>query len=94
MITYTVTGFVNGETKANAYTGAPTLDTPTTPVGSYPVFTPGLGTLSATNYTFDIRSATLTVTPAQLTVAADDANAPLRRRQSHADLHDHRLRQR
>ena len=50
VITYTVTGFVNGETNANAYTGAPTLDTPTTPVGLYD-FTPGLGTLSATNYT-------------------------------------------
>ncbi len=50
-LTYTVTGFVNGETSA-VLTGAPTLSTTATqssPVGSYPI-TISQGTLAAPSY--------------------------------------------
>ncbi len=75
VMNYTVTGFVNGDTSGNAYTGKPGLDTPTSPVGSYP-FTPSLGSLDSTNYTFTFLPATLTVTPVVLTVTAGNASRP------------------
>lgn len=66
--TYTITGFVPGDTQANAVTGAPSLTTtPTTPtaVGSYPI-TAGQGTLAAINgnYTFTFVNGTATITSA------------------------------
>ena len=62
--TYTITGFVNGDTQATAVTGSPTLTTsPATPVnvGSYPI-TVGLGSLASSSYTFP------TLTPGTLTI--------------------------
>ena len=71
---YTITGCVNGDTVAALVTGAPSLDTPTSPVGTYPL-TPGLGTLKAdNNYTFAFVSAMLTVNPATLTITASNAS--------------------
>lgn len=68
--TYTVTGFVNGDT-STVVSGAPaftTTATPSSPVGTYPI-TPSLGSLMAANYTFaNFVPGTLTVTsggPAQ-----------------------------
>jgi hypothetical protein len=74
----TVTGFVNGDTVASV-TGQPAFVSAAgigSPVGQYPVL-PTLGTLSATNYTFDIfREGALTVSPALLSVTANDASRP------------------
>jgi RHS repeat-associated protein len=73
-LTYSLSGFVNGET-ASVVTGAPSLSTTATaesPVGTYAI-TAGLGSLSSADYDFpDIVAATLSVTPAPLTIRADD----------------------
>ncbi|HEV3339930.1 MAG TPA: MBG domain-containing protein, partial [Pirellulales bacterium] len=84
-LTDTVTGFVNGDT-SSVVTGTASLTTAATSasgVGNY-VITVGAGTLSATNYTFDFVNGKLSVTPATLTVTADNktkvsgaANPPL-----------------
>jgi hypothetical protein len=74
-----ITGFVNGETLATSdVTGTPgvaTTATAASPVGTY-LGTPDLGTLASTNYTFHFASipgtGTLTITPAILTVSAND----------------------
>jgi peptidoglycan/xylan/chitin deacetylase (PgdA/CDA1 family) len=61
--TYTLTGFVNGDTQGTATTGAPTLSTTataTSAVGPYPI-TVVQGTLAAANYTFTLVNGTLTV---------------------------------
>ncbi len=71
--TYTVTGFVNGETAA-VLGGAPALSTTAitnTPVGSYAITTTA-GTLSSGNYSFGFTNGTLTIGKATLTVSADD----------------------
>ena len=70
---FTITGFVNGDTVA-VVSGSPVCTSvdPTAAVGTYPI-TCTSGTLSAANYTFTFVSGTLTVTPAALTVAAADA---------------------
>jgi ELWxxDGT repeat protein len=72
-LTYTVTGFVNGDTSA-VVSGTPALSTTATaasPVGAYPI-TIGVGTLSATNYDFPtLVNGTLTINKAHLTVTAD-----------------------
>ena len=70
-----ITGYVNGDT-SSVVSGAAALSTTavtSSPVGSYPI-TPSQGTLSAANYTFVYVSAPLTVTPAVLTVNANNAN--------------------
>ncbi len=62
--TYTVAGFVNGDT-SSAVTGAPvetTTATSTSPAGTYPI-TPTQGSLSAANYTFNFVSGVLTIQP-------------------------------
>jgi hypothetical protein len=64
-LTYTITGFVNGDT-SSVVTGAPVLTTTATlssPFGSYPI-TVTLGTLLASNYTFTPINGTLNVTQA------------------------------
>jgi hypothetical protein len=61
-LTFTPTGFVNGDT-ASVLTGAPTLQTtatPSSPVGSYPI-TGAQGTLAANDYAFSFVNGTLTV---------------------------------
>jgi hypothetical protein len=72
-LTATLSGFVNGDTRA-VVSGAPTLTTAATTaslVGSYPIAT-GLGSLSATNYDFlTLVNGALTVGKAHLTVTAD-----------------------
>lgn len=63
-LTYTLTGFVNGE-NASVVSGAPVLTTTATnssPIGIYPI-TLNLGTLAASNYTFTAVNAILTVQP-------------------------------
>jgi len=63
-LTYTITGFVNGDT-STVVTGAPTETTTATDgsaPGRYPI-TLGAGTLAATNYSFTLVNGTLTVKP-------------------------------
>ncbi len=72
-LTYTLTGFANGDTSA-VVTGTATLSTTATaasPVGTYPI-TVGLGILSAADYAFAAVNGTLTVNRAHLTVSADN----------------------
>ncbi len=69
--TYTLSGFVNGDTQASATTGTPTETTTATaasPQGPYPIAI-AQGTLAAANYTFAFTPGTLTVTPAVPAVA-------------------------
>ena len=74
-LTYTFSGFVNGDTSA-VVTGAATCTTTataTSPVGSYPI-TCTQGTLAATNYVFSFVAGSLTVNPAPLTVTVNNAS--------------------
>jgi sugar lactone lactonase YvrE len=69
-LTYTITGFVNGDTAAKVVTGAPAISTTATassPAGSYPI-TVTQGTLAATNYTFAFVPGTLTVLSSTFTI--------------------------
>jgi major membrane immunogen (membrane-anchored lipoprotein) len=73
-LTYTITGFVNGETQATATKGLPALKTTATissQSGSYPITVTG-GTLTAVNYNFSFVNGTLTVTKAPLKVTANN----------------------
>lgn len=84
-LTYSITGYVNGDTAA-VVTGTPVLTTTATansPAGSYPI-TVTQGTLSAANYTFafvpgtltvSAASFTLTVAPTSLSIAAGQVGA-------------------
>jgi hypothetical protein len=75
-LTDTISGFVNGDTAASAVTGTPTLSTVATAVynvGAYAI-TPAKGTLAASNYSFAFVPGTLTITPAVLTVTANNAS--------------------
>jgi hypothetical protein len=77
-LTYTITGFVNGDTAANAVTGTPALSTTATArsgVGDYPI-TVSIGSLVAANYVFTFVPGKLAVTPATLTVKASNASVP------------------
>jgi hypothetical protein len=72
-LTDEILGFVNGDT-SSVISGAPSLTTSATsasPVGNYPILA-GIGTLNAANYTFTFVNNTLSVTPATLTVSADN----------------------
>jgi hypothetical protein len=63
-LTYTMTGFMNGDTQATCCTGAPVLSTTATsssPPGTYAI-TINQGTLAAANYSFQFVNGTLTVT--------------------------------
>jgi 6-phosphogluconolactonase (cycloisomerase 2 family) len=73
VFSFTITGFVNGDTTA-VVSGSPacTSADPTAAVGTYPI-TCTTGTLSAANYTFTFVSGNLTITPAALSVSAADA---------------------
>ena len=72
----TITGFVLSQTLGDSgVTGAPSLssgDTAASSVGTYAI-TAALGTLAAQNYTFGFASGVLSVTPATLTVSANNA---------------------
>jgi len=73
-LTYSITGFVNGDTMS-VVSGSPSLTTPATSasgVGGYPIAITA-GSLAAANYDFpDLANGTLTINPAPLTVTADD----------------------
>jgi hypothetical protein len=63
-LTYTVTGYVHGDT-SSVVSGAPGETTTAkqgSAAGKYPI-TVTYGTLTATNYGFDLRNGTLTITP-------------------------------
>lgn len=76
-LTYTITGFVNGESASTvAIAGTPSLSTTaqqSSPViaGGYPISISG--SLSAANYTFTYVNGNLTVTPAPITITAGNA---------------------
>ena len=74
VLTYSITGFVNGDSQQTAITGAPALSTTATAssaVGQYPIV-PALGNLAATNYSFVFIPAWMKVNRASLTVAANN----------------------
>src|ERR1044071_2847262 len=73
--TYTITGFVNGDTISVVSGTADCTSTATqaSPVGTYPI-TCSVGTLSAQNYVFAFVAGTLTINPAPLTVNVDNAS--------------------
>jgi len=71
--TATYTGFVHGDTQS-VLSGSPSLTstaTASSAVGNYTI-TAGLGNLAATNYSFSYVNGTLTVTPAPLTITANN----------------------
>lgn len=60
---YTISGFVNGDTQASATSGVPNLSTtavPKSPAGSY-IVQVAIGTLAAPNYTFNVVAGQLTI---------------------------------
>ena len=68
--TYTMTGFVNGDTQGTATSGAPNLSTsatPTSPLGNYAIVITQ-GTLTAQNYTFVFVNGTLTIVQASTVI--------------------------
>src|SRR5579871_2831456 len=73
--TYTITGFVNGDTIAvvSGTADCTTTATQASPVGAYPI-TCTIGTLSAQNYVFAFVAGTLTINPAPLTVNVANAS--------------------
>ncbi|HEU4414201.1 MAG TPA: MBG domain-containing protein [Candidatus Angelobacter sp.] len=73
-LTYTITGFVNGDTIAvvSGTANCSTTATQASPAGAYPI-TCTQGTLAATNYDFVFADGTLTVNPAPLTVTVNNA---------------------
>jgi hypothetical protein len=73
--TSTITGFVNGDTGSVVNGGASltTTATATSGVGNYAI-TAAQGSLNAANYSFTFQDGTLVVTPAALTVIANDAS--------------------
>jgi gliding motility-associated-like protein len=71
VLTFTYTGFVNGDTQA-AVTTPPTLTTTavtSSPAGAYPITATGA---SAANYTFNYVAGSITVNPAVLNVSANN----------------------
>jgi len=69
-LTYNITGEVNGDTAATAYSGTPAITTTATsasPVGTYPI-TISQGTLTSKNYTFVFVPGTLTILSPTFTI--------------------------
>jgi hypothetical protein len=73
--TGTLTGIKNGDNITATYASAAD---PTSPVGTYPIV-PSLAdpTSKLANYTVTSTNGTLTVSPAPLTIQANDASAPV-----------------
>lgn len=72
-LTFTPSGFVNGDTAAGAFNGAPALTTAAqtgSGVGTYPI-TAAVGTLSSTNYDFTLVPGMLTINRAPTTTVTD-----------------------
>jgi len=85
-LTYTITGFENGQTQSQVLYGSPNETTTATPwsnVGTYPItVTKGSLQLNSTygkNYTLVFVNGTLTVTPANLWVVADSYSRRINR---------------
>ena len=77
-LTYSIAGFVDGDTQATATTGAPTLSTvpSSDPLGTYPI-TIAAGSFVATNYTAIFVNGTLTIVapqPQSIAFTAPPAN--------------------
>jgi hypothetical protein len=76
-LSYTLTGFVNGDT-ASVVSGSPSLTTTATSssavAGNPYAITVTTGSLAAANYSFSLVNGVLTVTPAPLTVTASPAS--------------------
>ena len=83
-LAYTITGFVNGQTRSEVLSGSPDESTTATnksDVGTYPI-TITLGSLELNNtygknYTLVFVKGTLTITPATLTVVANSYSRPV-----------------
>ncbi len=74
VLSYSMTGFVNGDNQGNSTTGAPSITTGATsssPVGNYAI-NAAQGTLASTNYTFAFVNGVLAINPAVLTVTANN----------------------
>jgi hypothetical protein len=75
--TYNITGFVNGDSAATAVGGAPLLTTTAvqgSPTGTYTI-SDVLSTLTAANYSFSLKTGTLTIKAATLTATASPATS-------------------
>jgi len=75
-LTYTITGFVYGESAATATTGNPVLSTSAasnSAVGTYPI-TVAQGTFATTNYTFTFVPGTLTVLSPTFTITLSSSS--------------------
>ena len=69
-LTYTMTGFVNGDTQASAINGEPSITTTaigTSAPGNYPI-TAAIGSLTSADYGFSFVNGTLTVTKTDQTI--------------------------
>jgi hypothetical protein len=72
-LTFTPSGFVNGDTAATAFAGAATLATAAqtgSDTGAYPI-TAAIGTLTSANYSFTFVPGTLTINRAPTTTVTD-----------------------
>ncbi len=72
-LTYSITGFVNGDTQNSATLGSPALSNPVTSsslVGTYAT-TVTIGTLSAVNYVFTLTDGSVSVAANVLVITAD-----------------------
>ncbi|MBY0451295.1 MAG: filamentous hemagglutinin N-terminal domain-containing protein [Cyanobacteria bacterium] len=75
--TYTYSGYINGDSSANAFTGTPTYTTAATSssnVGGYTMTGAAGSILSDLGYNFSYGTGTLTINPAALTITADSFN--------------------
>jgi filamentous hemagglutinin family protein len=73
-LTFNFSGFVSGDSLGSGVSGAPTISTTATDssgVGNYPI-TLGTGSIVAANYSLNLVNANLSVTPAPLTLTADN----------------------
>ena len=77
-LTYSLSGFVNGDNQGNSTSGQPGLTTTAPaipPAGSYPI-TATQGSLTSSKYIFVFVNGSLTVNQAVLTVTADNKTMP------------------
>jgi hypothetical protein len=76
-LTYAITGFVNSDTQS-VVSGSPILTTTanatSSVAGSPYTIAVAIGTLTATNYTFNLVNGQLTVTPAAATITGNDSS--------------------
>jgi hypothetical protein len=74
VLTYTFSGFVNGDSQQTTTTGTPQMSTTaigSSVAGSYPIV-PALGSLAAQNYVFGFTPGSMKVNKATLTVTANN----------------------